>query len=143
MIKKVIFVRKTTFVREGGRHFRYTVYSVVSNLKNKIGIGCSRSKDISNSISKSFKYAKKNYFKFKIGNKLKKNICFKVNKTYLKVFPASDFDGLIIGGNARKIILLTGIKNIKCKIYGSKNKINVIKATKKLFNYLNDKRNIF
>ncbi|XAO72549.1 MAG: hypothetical protein AAYR31_00625 [Candidatus Vidania fulgoroideorum] len=136
MIKKLIYVRKTNFVREGGRKFKYTAYTAVSNKIDKIGISKSKSSDFTNSILKSFKKSKKKIFKFKIFNKtINTSKIFKVGKTITKFFPEKS-KGLIIGGNARKIISMTGIKNIICKIYGSKNKINVIKATIKLLKYL-------
>ncbi|MGX7586246.1 hypothetical protein [Candidatus Vidania fulgoroideorum] len=131
--KKLIYSRKTSFVRKGGRNFRYLAYSLISNGKNKIGIEKSKSNDLSSALYKSFKKAKKNIIKINIKkDTLPKDISVKVSRTIIKSFSCYNNEGIIAGGCLRKILMCTGIKNLICKIYGSKNKHNVIEATKKL-----------
>ncbi|WP_458659097.1 30S ribosomal protein S5 [Candidatus Vidania fulgoroideorum] len=135
-IKKVIYIRKTVFVREGGRNYRYSSYSIVSNGKNKIGFYNSKAKNLSDATFNSFISAKKRMFKFNI----KKNTLpyahdFVTSKTKIVMKPSNKKIGIIAGGKIRKILLNTGIKNIICKIYGSKNKFNVIKTVEKMLFY--------
>ncbi|MGX7582858.1 30S ribosomal protein S5 [Candidatus Vidania fulgoroideorum] len=134
--KKLIYSRKTSFVRKGGRNFRYTAYTLVSNGKNKIGIEKSKSNNLSSALQKSFFKSKKNIIKLNIKKEtIPKEVSIKVSKTFIKAYPCLNNEGLLAGGCLRLILSYTGIKNINCKIYGSKNKINVIKASKKLLKY--------
>ncbi|MGX7577359.1 hypothetical protein [Candidatus Vidania fulgoroideorum] len=134
IIKKLIYSRKTVFVRKGGRNFRYSAYSIVSNGKNKIGFAKSRSKTVLDATYKSYKTAKKQMFKFNILNNsfpCSKN--FKTSKTVIKMLKTNNNLGIIAGGCVRIILRYTGIKNLICKIYGSKNKYNVFNTVKKMF----------
>ncbi|MGX7582578.1 hypothetical protein [Candidatus Vidania fulgoroideorum] len=134
MIKKLIYNRKTVFVRAGGRNFRYSSYSIVSNGKNKIGFSKSKSKNIMESNDKSYKQAKKKMFKFIIkNNSFPFSYNFKTAKTTIKMINSDKDIGVIAGGCVKKIISYTGIKNVICKIYGSKNKYNVFNTVKKMF----------
>lgn len=134
MIKKLIYSRKTVFVRTGGRNFRYSSYSIVSNGTNKIGFSKVKSKNLIDSTYKSYKKAEKKMFKFKIKSKtFPYSYNFRTSKTNLIMINSFKNIGLIAGGCVRKILLNTGIKNIICKIYGSKNKYNVFNTVKKMF----------
>ncbi|MGX7576536.1 30S ribosomal protein S5 [Candidatus Vidania fulgoroideorum] len=133
IFKKLIYSRKTSFVRKGGRNFKYLAYTIVSNGKNKIGLEKSKSNNLSSAMYKSFKKSKKKTIYINIvEDTLPKPCIVKVSKTTIKSFPCYKNEGIIAGGCLRKILLCTGIKNLNCKIYGSKNKYNVIKASKKL-----------
>ncbi|MGX7589521.1 hypothetical protein [Candidatus Vidania fulgoroideorum] len=133
MIKKLIFSRKTVFVRSGGRNFRYSSYSIVTDGKNKIGFAKTKSKNLMESTIKSYKKAKKNIFKFKILKKtLPFSYNFKTSKTNINMIVSYKDIGIIAGGCVKEILMNTGIENIICKIYGSKNKYNVFETVKKM-----------
>lgn len=124
----VIFSRKTTFVRYGGRHFRFSVYSVFSK-KNTVGIGFGKASNFSDAISKSFNNSKKNSFKIR---NYKKTFPFEIKirvcKTNLVIIPTKEETGIIANNLVRLVFKDTKIKNFYSKIFGSKNKINTIKA---------------
>ncbi|MGX7577220.1 hypothetical protein ACT2CR_00665 [Candidatus Vidania fulgoroideorum] len=121
--KKILFIKKSSFVRAGGRHLRYSVYSIVGK-KNKIGFGKAKSKDLALAIKKSFYNSKKNIFfitKFK-----KKIYKTKFKKTIVIInFFSNKFR---TGGVVRKIFNMIGWNKISSKIYGSGKNYNVIYA---------------
>jgi small subunit ribosomal protein S5 len=43
--------------------------------------------------------------------------------------PAPDGTGIVAGGPVRAVLELAGIKNIYSKVYGSRNSINMVRAT--------------
>ena len=54
---------------------------------------------------------------------------FACSKVLLR--PAPEGKGVIAGGSVRAVLELCGINNITTKCYGSRNPINVVKATMK------------
>ncbi|UOQ27943.1 SSU ribosomal protein S5p (S2e) [Candidatus Vidania fulgoroideae] len=127
-MNNIIFSRKTTFVRYGGRHFRFSVYSVFSN-KNSIGIGFGKSSNFSDAISKSFDNSKKESFEIKIKkNTFPFETSARVCKTNIRIIPTDKDTGIVAGDIIRIIFRNTRIKNLYSKVFGSKNKVNTIKA---------------
>ncbi|MGX7583150.1 hypothetical protein ACWNX6_00790 [Candidatus Vidania fulgoroideorum] len=124
----VIFSRKTTFVRRGGRHFRFSVYSVFCK-KNILGIGFGKSSIFSDAISKSFSNSKEKSVKIK---DFKKTFPFEIKvrvcKTNLIIIPSFEEIGIVANNIIRLIFKNTKIKNFYSKVFGSKNKINTIKS---------------
>ena len=55
--------------------------------------------------------------------------------TYVYMQPASDGTGVIAGGAMRAVFECAGVRNVLAKSYGSRNPINVVRAT---FNGLRD-----
>ena len=53
----------------------------------------------------------------------------KFGTSMVKVLPAKEGTGVIAGGSVRPVVELCGIKDITAKTYGSRNKINCVKAT--------------
>ena len=47
----------------------------------------------------------------------------------VKMLPSAEGTGVIAGGSVRPVVELCGIKDITAKVYGSRNKINCVRAT--------------
>ena len=50
-------------------------------------------------------------------------------KSRVKLLPSKQGNGIIAGGSVRPVVELCGIKDITAKTYGSRNKVNCVKAT--------------
>ncbi|MGX7589796.1 hypothetical protein [Candidatus Vidania fulgoroideorum] len=129
MESNLLLSRKTSFVRSGGRHFRYSVYSVVKK-DNSLFLGFGKSKVYSDAFSKSLLPNPSTMVNV-ISSKgtIPSNIIVKVCKTTLKLIPCYRNVGIVANTLIRTILRDTNIKNLYSKILGSKNKVNVIKAT--------------
>ncbi|MGX7585967.1 hypothetical protein ACWNYH_00775 [Candidatus Vidania fulgoroideorum] len=124
----IIFSKRTTFVRAGGRHFRYSVYSIFK--KNRISyIGYGKSKNYMDAVNKSLVNS---IFNLGLVLSTKKTIPFRVHskvcKTNLNLIPCNSSRGIIASNIIRVVLKHTNIKNIYVKIIGSRNKVNVLKA---------------
>ena len=54
---------------------------------------------------------------------------FRSGATYVYMQPASEGTGVIAGGAMRAVFECAGVRNVLAKSYGSRNPINVVRAT--------------
>jgi small subunit ribosomal protein S5 len=127
---KLVDLVRVTRVVAGGKRLRFRAAVIIGNRKGKVGYGVAKGNDVALALEKALRAAKKNIIEvpivdetipFEIKSK------FKSAKVLLK--PAKKGRGLKAGGVVRVILELAGVKNASAKIFGSRNRINNIKAT--------------
>lgn len=127
---RVIAVSRVAKVVKGGRRFSFSALVVVGDSKSKVGFGVGKAGEVPDAIKKASEQAKKNMVHIE---KMDGSIPFEVEGRYgasmVQMFPAKSGKGLIAGGPVRIIVELAGISDIVCKIHGSKNGHNVVRAT--------------
>ena len=116
----VVTVRRVSKTVKGGRNMRFTALVVVGNGKGTVGFGTGKAKEVPDAIKKALEAAKKNFPHYVEGQ-------FGACKVVMK--PAPDGTGIVAGGPVRAVLELAGIKNIYSKVYGSRNSINMVRAT--------------
>ena len=106
-------------------------YVVVGNNKGKFGFATGKSGEVPDAIKKAVDKAKRNLIDIEIvnGGTLAHEIIGKFGATNVFLKPAPEGTGIIAGGPVRAILELAGVKNIYSKVYGSRTKINIIRAT--------------
>ena len=130
LIEKLVAVNRVAKVVKGGRQFGFAAITVVGNGKGKIGMGYGKAKEVPLAIQKAMQAARKNLHKVALN---KETIYYEVNgrhgasKVYMQ--PAADGTGIIAGGAMRAVFECVGIRNILAKSYGSRNPINLVRAT--------------
>ena len=103
---------------------------VVGNKKGKVGIGSGKAGDTTAAIEKAFQNGKKNMVDVALlGTSIPHETIGKFGKSSVLLRPAAEGTGVIAGGAVRAVVDLAGIKDIVSKTHGSRNKINVVKAT--------------
>lgn len=128
--KVVVSIRRVVKVVKGGRTLHFAVTMVVGNKKGKVGIGSGKAGDTTAAIDKAYQNAKKNLVDVAIvGTTIPHQITGKFGKSTVLLMPGAEGSGVIAGGAVRSVVDLAGIKDIVSKSYGSRNKINVVKAT--------------
>ncbi len=138
--QKILDIRRVTRVASGGRRFSFSVAIAVGNHKGKIGVGTGKAGDTSFAIQKAVKNAEKNAVDIKMtkNNSIPHQVEAKFNSAKVIIMPAKG-RGVIAGSALRDIIELGGLKDINGKIIsGSKNKLNIAKATLKAFSEINE-----
>ena len=130
LIEKLVEVNRVAKVVKGGRQFGFTAITVVGNGQGKIGMGYGKAKEVPLAIQKAMQAARKNLHQVALN---KETIYYEVNgrhgasKVYMQ--PAADGTGIIAGGAMRAVCECVGIRNILAKSYGSRNPINLVRAT--------------
>ena len=123
-------VRRVTKVVKGGRTMRFSALVVVGDKKGRVGMGIAKAAEVPTAIEKASKSAKKTLITVPVVNgTIPHEVIGKFAKTSVKMLPSKKGSGLIAGGAARTVFELAGYTDITAKIYGSTDKINVVRAT--------------
>ena len=127
---RVVNIARVAKVVKGGRRFSFSALVVVGDGKDSVGFGVGKAGEVPDAIRKGSEQAKKNQIKVPISNG---TIPFEVEGVFgaskVIMYPAKKGKGIIAGGAVRTIVELGGIEDIICKIHGSKNHHNVVRAT--------------
>ena len=130
LIKKLIEVNRVTKVVKGGKNMRFAALVVVGDKNGKVGIGTGKAAEVPNAIEKATARAKKAMVKIALeGTSIPHEVIGKFGKCSVVLLPSKEGTGVIAGGSVRPVVELCGIKDITAKVYGSRNKINCVKAT--------------
>jgi small subunit ribosomal protein S5 len=129
-LEKLVAVNRTAKVVKGGRQFGFTALTVVGDGAGRVGFGFGKAREVPVAISKAMAQARKNMVPVALKND---TLHFAMHGTHgaTKVYmqPASDGTGVIAGGGMRAVLECAGVRNVLAKSYGSRNPINVVRAT--------------
>ncbi len=128
--EKLVAVNRTAKVVKGGRQFGFTALTVVGDGAGRVGFGFGKAREVPVAISKAMAQARKNLVNV---NLRKGTLHYAVRGTHgatrVLMQPASDGTGVIAGGGMRAVLECAGVRSVLAKSYGSRNPINVVRAT--------------
>ncbi len=130
LIEKLVTVNRVAKVVKGGRQFGFTALTVVGDGAGQVGFGYGKAREVPIAIQKSMQSARKNMISINLNN----DTLQYANKgrhgaTLVYMQPASEGTGVIAGGAMRAVFEAAGVRNVLAKSYGSRNPINVVRAT--------------
>jgi small subunit ribosomal protein S5 len=103
---------------------------VVGDGAGRVGFGFGKAREVPVAISKAMAAARKNMINVALRND---TLHFAVKgthgATHVYMQPASDGTGVIAGGGMRAVLECAGVRNVLAKSLGSRNPINVVRAT--------------
>ena len=127
---KLVDVNRITKVVKGGRNMRFSALVVAGDKNGKVGVGAGKAAEVPNAIDKATMSAKKHMVSVPMeGTTIPHEVIGKFGTSMVKLLPAKEGTGVIAGGSVRPVVELCGIKDITAKTYGSRNKINCVRAT--------------
>ncbi|HEX9878536.1 MAG TPA: 30S ribosomal protein S5 [Gammaproteobacteria bacterium] len=128
--EKLVAVNRVAKVVKGGRQFGFTALTVVGDGGGRIGYGYGKARELPLAIQKAMQAARKNLRTINLKND---TLHYELNGSHgaTRVFmqPASEGTGIIAGGAMRAVFECAGVRNVLAKSYGSRNPINVVRAT--------------
>ena len=132
MIEKLVAVNRVSKTVKGGRQFTFTALTVVGDGNGKIGFGYGKAREVPVAIQKSMEYARKGMLDVDLNNGTLWHPV-KAGHGAARVYmqPASEGTGVIAGGAMRAVLEAVGVKNVLAKAVGSRNPINLVRATLK------------
>jgi small subunit ribosomal protein S5 len=129
-IEKLVAVNRVAKVVKGGRQFGFTALTVVGDGNGRVGFGYGKAREVPVAIQKAMQQARKNLINVSLRNStLHYAVTGKHGTSRVYMQPASDGTGVIAGGSMRAVFECAGVRNVLAKSYGSRNPINVVRAT--------------
>ena len=122
--EELLRIDRVTRVTAGGRQLRFRASIVVGDGKGTVGLGIGKGNEVAVAVDKAVRDAKKHLVTFPIKDgtvpyDIEAN--YKASSVFLH--PAREGTGLIAGGAVRKILSISGIRDILAKQHGGKNPI--------------------
>jgi len=130
LLEKLVTVNRVAKVVKGGRQFGFTALTVVGDGAGKVGFGYGKAREVPIAIQKAMQAARKNLKSLHLkDDTLQYEVKGRHGATKVLMQPASEGTGIIAGGAMRAVFECAGVRNVLAKSYGSRNPINVVRAT--------------
>ncbi|HNX76678.1 MAG TPA: 30S ribosomal protein S5 [Candidatus Rifleibacterium sp.] len=138
--EKIISVNRVSKTVKGGRHFGFSVLVCVGDQKGKVGIAIGKAKAVPDAVRKGLEKARKMMVQIPLNkDTIAHPFIGKFGSSQVLIKPAAPGTGVIAGGAVRAIFEALGVKDVLSKRLGSKNPVNMAKAT---MNALRDMRGV-
>ncbi len=143
MLEKLVAVNRVAKVVKGGRQFGFTALTVVGDGQGRVGFGYGKAREVPIAIQKAMQAARKSLINVQLrDDTLQYELNGRHGATRVFMQPASDGTGIIAGGAMRAVFECAGVRNVLAKSYGSRNPINVVRATIKALGSMTSPRQI-
>lgn len=122
----------------GGRRFNFSAAIVAGDRKGRVGIGLGKGLDTALAIEKALRDAKKNMIMVRVTKTMSipHDVQAKASSGIVAIRPAPN-RGIVAGSAVKLVLELAGVKDVTAKILsGSKNKLNIARATIKALSQL-------
>ena len=128
--ERVVFVNRCAKTVKGGRRMSFSAVVVVGDHEGKVGVGFGKANEVSDAIRKGGDAARKAMRPVVLrGKTIPHDVTGTCDGGRVLLKPAPDGKGLIVGGGMRPVLEAVGIRDAVGKSLGSKNRLNVVKAT--------------
>lgn len=127
---RIVHIARVAKVVKGGRRFSFSALVVVGDGKEKVGYGLGKAGEVPDAIRKASDQAKKNMVRIPhVDGTIPYEVVGRYGACSVVMNPAQKGKGIIAGGAVRILTELSGIRDIVCKVHGTKNPGSVVRAT--------------
>lgn len=143
LAETVVSINRCTAVTKGGKNLSFSALVVVGDKQGNVGYGFGKAREVPSAISKGTKDAKREMAPVALkGDTIPYEVWGRYGTTRVFLKPAAPGTGIKAGAAVRAVVELAGIRNILTKCYGSRNPLNIVKATMEGLRSLKDPKYI-
>lgn len=128
--ERVVFVNRCAKTVKGGRRMSFSAVVVVGDREGRVGFGFGKANEASEAIRKGGEAARRDMMPVTMkGRTIPHEVFGNADGGRVLLKPAPDGSGVICGGGMRPVLEAAGVRDVVGKSLGSKNRLNVVKAT--------------
>lgn len=130
LVERVIKINRSAKVMKGGRRFGFSAMVVLGDGKGVVGLGFGKAREVPPAVEKAVSDAKKHLVRVSLVGTTFPHACTSVfRSSRIKLIPAAPGTGILAGAAARHVLEAAGVRDALTKAMGSKNMMNLAKAT--------------
>ncbi len=139
--ERVIFINRVAKVVKGGKNMGFTALIAVGDKEGRVGVGLGKAREVAEAIRKGNEIARINMKSYPVsdgGRTIPHPVEARYEATRIMIKPAAPGTGVIAGGGVRAILEALGVQDAITKVLGSRTAVNVVYATIKALDMLED-----
>jgi small subunit ribosomal protein S5 len=126
----VVHIRRVAKVVKGGRHLTFNAMVVVGDGQGRVGAGLGKGGAVPDAVRKGTSIARKSMIAMALaGSTVPHAVTGSFGASQVVIKPAQAGSGVKAGGAVRAVMEAVGVRDVVTKALGSRNPINVVKAT--------------
>lgn len=130
LTETVVKINRSAKVMKGGRRFGFSALVVLGDGNGAVGIGFGKAREVPPAVEKAVTDARKQISRVQLkGTTLPHPYTATFRSSKVKLMPAAPGTGLVAGAAVRAVLEAAGVTDCLTKALGSKNPMNLAKAT--------------
>ncbi|MDQ6986611.1 MAG: 30S ribosomal protein S5 [Mariprofundaceae bacterium] len=130
LTEKLVFINRVAKTVAGGRRMGFTALMVVGDGNGHVGFGHAKAKEVPEAIRKATEIARRSLINVpRKDGSLHYEVIGRQDASRVLLKPASEGTGVIAGSSVRAVMDAAGIQDVLTKCLGSRNPLNLIRAT--------------
>jgi len=130
LTEKLVHINRVAKTVAGGRRMGFSALMVVGDGNGHVGFGYAKAKEVPEAIRKANEIARRTLISVpRKGDTIHYEVIGRQDASRVMLKPASEGTGVIASSSVRAVMDAAGIRDVLTKCLGSRNPLNLIRAT--------------